>query len=300
MEESDSESLVPIPIIAMTAHAMSGDQEKCMNMGMNDYVAKPINPDALFSVLARWIKPTNQRIPIEKDETKNMEKCETESMKQMIQNNRSTKRFSFPGIDVDSALKRVNGNHELFRNLIKEFLKTYHDASDKIREALQKGDLEFAARMSHTIKGIAGNFSADLLYSASFELEKGIKAKADTELLLKNFEDALNQLLGSMEHLIKSMNDSHCRLWDKSQTNRKWVPDAIELGPVLLELNKLLHMNSFKVGKVLYNSKDFLIASGFSKEVGELEEQIDSFNFKGARKTLVQIAESMNIHLDPK
>ncbi len=281
----DADSHFSLPIIAMTAHSMKGDQEKCIESGMNDYIAKPINPDQLFSVLSRWINT----------------KHKTENIKYKTQNAESSLPIYLPGIDIDSALKRLNGNKELFRNLLKEFLKSYHDISDKIQDALQKGDTEFAARMSHTIKGIAGNFSANELYTAAFQLEKGIKEKAenlnisDLMPMLKNFERTLNQLLESIKHIggIHNENSSD----KKSETGKKSSALTEENQSIILELNKALITNSFKAESLLNKAKGFLNAAGFQKEVKELEDHIDFFDFKNARKILVKIAEGMKIPL---
>jgi len=295
LEDTDSQFLIPnsqfsIPIIAMTAHSMKGDQEKCIESGMNDYIAKPINPDQLFSVLSRWIS----------------KKHKTEDIKYRTKNSDSSLPFSLPGIDIDSALKRINGNKELFKNLLKEFLKSYQDASDKIHDALQKGDTEFAARMSHTIKGIAGNFSANELYTAAFQLEKGIKEKrenlnlSDMEPLLKNFEKTLNQLLESIKHIEKYGWVTHNENSSdkKSETGKRSSALTEDHQNIILELNKALITNSFKAESLLNKAKGFLNATGFQKEVKELEDHIDFFDFKNARKILVKIAEGMNIPLN--
>ncbi|MCP4104895.1 MAG: hypothetical protein GY749_05070 [Desulfobacteraceae bacterium] len=107
-----------------------------------------------------------------------------------------------PGINAELCLKRLKGNTELFGSLLKEFSDEYGDVGDKIRESLKNGNTEHSIQMSHVIKSIAGDLSAENLHTASLELEIGIRENSDnTPYLLDNFENALAQVLESIRNL---------------------------------------------------------------------------------------------------
>ena len=185
-------SIKRVPIIAMTANAMEGDREKCIESGMNDYVPKPIDPEQLLSVLLKWARPEEEK-PV------------TEVVQQEMQDERVEEKLpdTLPGIDIESCLKRLGGNKELFIEILGAVSKDYADTTDEIRDAIQKGDKELAQRLAHTLKGVAGNISAKELYEAARMLELGIKQDRTDEFdgLLADFQGALNVVLESTRTL---------------------------------------------------------------------------------------------------
>ena len=119
-----------LPIIAMTAHALVEERQRCLDAGMNDHVTKPIDPDALFAALRRWAKPREHAAaaPAAKPAAAPDETALPE----------------IEGIDVSDGLKRVAGNKRLYRNLLEQFADKQADAGARIAAALQGGDLELA------------------------------------------------------------------------------------------------------------------------------------------------------------
>jgi PAS domain S-box-containing protein len=181
-----------LPIIAMTADAMTGAREKCMEVGMNDYVAKPIDNRKLFAALARW---TRYR-PLEKNAGGAGGEANPEPGGPALP-------FKLPGIDVREGLRRLGGNRALFIELLRDFCETYVDFEIKIGRLLDNGDAGGAYRLVHTMKGTAGNLSAVSIKFAATELEKGLEGESSARLpeLISTFSEALKQLQRSLGRL---------------------------------------------------------------------------------------------------
>ncbi|OSM00274.1 putative multi-sensor hybrid histidine kinase [Magnetofaba australis IT-1] len=150
--------LAELPIIAMTANAMAGDRERCLEAGMNDHVAKPINPQDLFEALARWVAPTGAA-----DE-------ETEPAGAQIGNGDDALP-ELPGFDVQNAVLRVGGNPATYRKLLLKSRASQEQAIARVQEALAADDRETAVREAHTLKGVAGALGALDCQQAAGELE---------------------------------------------------------------------------------------------------------------------------------
>jgi CheY-like chemotaxis protein len=156
-----------LPVIAMTANAMAGDRERCLEAGMNDYVSKPIDPEELFRVLAHWVKA--------KGLEGGSRPAKSGPAATPAPGNRSDaaqETFpSLPGFDVEEALSRVRGNRELYGRLLRDLAQEHAGDAHAVKDALAGKDTELAHRLVHTLKGLAGNLSATRLHQAARELD---------------------------------------------------------------------------------------------------------------------------------
>ena len=159
-----------VPIIAMTAHAMAGDDKKSIAAGMNDHVTKPIDPDQLFATLQKWIKPVAERAAVQKPQLLD---APFES-KQAVPHEDELP-VSLPGFDLAAGLKRLRGNKRLYRKLLVDFGTKYTETTREIRDALDAKDFEQAHSLVHNLKGLAGNLEATDLQAAAVEIEKLVK-----------------------------------------------------------------------------------------------------------------------------
>jgi two-component system sensor histidine kinase/response regulator len=183
-----------LPIIAMTAHAVSDAKEKCLHVGMNGYVTKPIDVDELLASLISLIKPELRKTP-----TAGLAK-ESERREILLP------KF-LPGIDVSQGLKNVVGNVQLFRDLLLKFYESYGDAETRLDAFLQAGDVDSALQMLHAMKGVAANLAMPELRKGIEALEQTLKktGKYESEILT-DFTNAKNRVLESFEQL-RSVND---------------------------------------------------------------------------------------------
>ncbi|MBU0594330.1 MAG: response regulator [Gammaproteobacteria bacterium] len=174
-----------LPIIAMTANALPGDRDKCIASGMNEQITKPINVRQLFLILDRWVKSQ----PPREDTAVASAALHETSMPQLA------------GVNMDEAMECVNGNIALYRKLLMLFREKQADAVEHIRAAWQSGDHETAARLAHTLRGLAANIGAEDLVNKIRELEAALRNGQD-ELAaswLKEVDQFQQALLGEID-----------------------------------------------------------------------------------------------------
>jgi len=231
-----------IPIIAMTAHAMAGDEDKSLEAGMNGHVAKPIDPDQLFATLQKWIKPRENHDPGQQPEIFVEDPGEAQTIPA------EALPEYLPGFDLSDGLKRLRGNKRLYRKLLLSFATDYCGAANDIRIALDAKDFERTHSLVHNIKGLAGNLAATGLQSAAVNLEKLVKGVEKTppsakklNLKFSELDKALTQALKSAQSLGVSSEEQVGKLSDieiasipveLAQDIAKRIRDAAEMGDV--------------------------------------------------------------------
>lgn len=141
-----------LPIVAITAHALQGDRERCLAVGMDAYVSKPIRGDELIAMVEELSKLGS------------------------LPSGRPLATAPEPLFDRGEALSRLQGDEQLLAELAQLFLKQYPSQLDEIRKAVEQGDFTKVERTAHSIKGAVSNFGARRAFNAAFELEKAGRA----------------------------------------------------------------------------------------------------------------------------
>jgi two-component system sensor histidine kinase/response regulator len=185
-----------IPIIAMTAHAMQGDRERCLESGMDDYIAKPLHSRTLFITLDRWIGKDSAALaagggeeaqdystlgafvqdenPLLHDDGLFGENAPPLQARESAPPAVAVDASAAPGspMDVDMALDRFEGDREFMVEMFREYLAHLPGRMVDIHAALAAGDANTISRLAHNLKGISLNFSADPLAAVAAELEE--------------------------------------------------------------------------------------------------------------------------------
>jgi polar amino acid transport system substrate-binding protein len=182
-----------LPVLAMTANAMAGDREKVLAAGMNDHIAKPINVQEMFSIMARWITPSE---PLEETF---IPEADEDAVEQ-----KNLEFPELPGINVAAGLATTQNNHKLYRKLLLKFRSSEVDFIEQFRQALTDADMESARRYAHTLKGVAGNVGAEKVQQAAAALESACKKNTIPEKidqLLESVAAALSPMLAGLSVL---------------------------------------------------------------------------------------------------
>ncbi|PKN85955.1 MAG: hypothetical protein CVU46_09465 [Chloroflexi bacterium HGW-Chloroflexi-8] len=174
-----------IPIIAMTAHAMQGDKEKCLQAGMNDYISKPVTPKGLSEVLGKWL-PSIQ----------------TEAMYEPVSDQKPGNVSQDLEIwDIRGMLERMMGDKDLAKMIVEGFIGDMPKQIQSMKNYVENKDIVGCERQAHTIKGASANVGGRALSALASEME--ILAKngdiVGFESLLIEIEKKFEQLKIAME-----------------------------------------------------------------------------------------------------
>ncbi len=264
--------LKDLPIIAMTAHALVEDRQRCLDVGMNDHVTKPIDPDALLATLLRWAKPRQR--PATGEEAIPAKRVEEITLPQI------------EGVDLEDGLKRVVGNKRLYRDLLLQFASKQADAPAHVLAAIESGERKLAERIAHTVKGVAGNLGLAQVAIVAGKLEKAIRhGDAVEPKLFEEFAEVLRHQVQAVRQALQgSMPDPLSIEESHEQFNSEAASVAIG------RLRFLLESSDADAGEAFLGVERMLAGTIAKSRLDALSTTIGEFDFESALKSLDGIA----------
>ena len=307
------------PVIAMTANAMAGDRERCLEAGMNDHVAKPIDVAVLFATLRKWLDPqraANEAMaPIPVVGPGPAAGTTPAPARPITATPRATSDSGqappgpapAPALDLASALLRIGGNQGLLDRLAARFLQTEANAAQRIADALAGGDRETANRAAHTLKGLSASLGANQLAIRAAALEAALRAPpgAPVDEPLAALEQALHEVVGLLGARMPSaageadMQPAASALEAQRPAHRDAV-DQTALADDLRRLAWLVAEADLEATRNLDRVIARLAQFGEAARARQLGRLLADYDFDAAMPLLESLAHGLGVQLDRK
>lgn len=249
-----------LSIVAMTANAMAGDRDRCIEAGMNDHVAKPIDPDQLWSTLQRWIKPLRE-----------MSAPVPGSMAPAVSTSAVATIDPITGLDVKVGLRHSMGRAALYLSLLRKFSDGQRDFPVRLADALAVDDWQTVERLVHTLKGLCAQIGAGELRVMAESLEQRINNREPRESIAASLE-AISQPLSELIAAIS------VRLPVDEPAQPAMCVDVVELREICARLAAELAADDFASGDT-FDGHEALMRAALGDRYTAISGAIYDFNF---------------------
>ncbi|MTI14105.1 PAS domain S-box protein [Sansalvadorimonas verongulae] len=263
-----------LPVVAMTAHAMAEDRNRCIAAGMNDHISKPLVVEHLHSVLAKYLPVVTNDVvaPAPAKQAKAVASGLPE----------------ISGVSIRKGLKHLMGDEKLYRQLLFRFRQDNQEMGDSVRKALVMGDLHELRFLAHTVKGVAGNLGMEVLESIASTVERLASQERKDELgePVEKLVGTLGDILSGLQALSDPDDDSYSDGNNNGEGSAGSSADKIAL---LKQLQSQLLEGDFEASETFTSLKQVLTDQAYKTHLKSIQEHIERFDYDAAARAVEEL-----------
>lgn len=293
-----------LPIIAMTANALSRDRERVLAVGMNDHITKPLDVGAMFATIGKWVvrpdvpaqpPPPPQALDMPRLPPRNVPAFRPPEDAARTDAALPPELADLPGIDARAGLRVMAGNVPFYHRMLRKFAQGEHDFAARFLAAQAAGDADTLVRQAHTLKGLAGNIGAQALYAAAGLLETACQARpqepAAVDTVLASTTQALAQVLDSIARLDGNADSARASDAEIAELS---ASDRTALHTLLAQLATLVDHNDADAIDVGGQCIDMLKNTPWAQLIQPLDRALRDYDFERAAELLPGIQSALN------